>query len=94
MSPVRRILKWSVPVDDNPHEIGRGPVVHVACQSRPDSIEVWTDEFDTQGRVPTRVAQVYGTGHPIPADLQHVGSVLTFGGQLVWHVLAEPVMAP
>ena len=28
----RRILKWNVPVDDNRHSIGGGPVVHVASQ--------------------------------------------------------------
>lgn len=88
MNPVRRVLKWNVPVDDKPHPIGRGEVVHVACQFDASEVQVWTDEVD--GDYPRqRFAQVHGTGHPVPADLQHVGSVVAADGHLVWHVFAE-----
>ena len=79
-----RVLKWSVPVDDHPHEIGLGKVMHVACQSTPDSVEVWTLEL---GEPHTMLAQVFGTGQPLPGSVQqHLGSTVTAGGALVWHV--------
>lgn len=79
-----RVLKWSVPVDDRPHPIGAGPVLHVACQNGPDSVEVWTLEFDEPG---TQQARVFGTGHPLPGSVEeHLGSTVTADGALVWHL--------
>ena len=94
----RRVLRWTVPVDDQPWRIGTGPVVLVACRNderiargEPRSVEVWTDEtlhddwpeVDTSG---WRRAQVYGTGQPVPAGAKHLGSALDAGGRLVWHL--------
>lgn len=82
-----RVLKWSVPVDDQVHEIGAGPLVHVGCQGDPDQVQVWTLETDPTGpagpaRIPVRV---HGTGEPLPGDVEeHVGS--TIAGPFVWHV--------
>lgn len=85
----RRILKWTVSVDDRDHPIGSGRVVLVACQFSSRSVQVWTDEpHDTE--VEPRPARVYGTGQPLPADDEHIGSATTDNG-LVWHVLARPV---
>lgn len=81
---MKRVLKWSVPVDSQPHPIGAGPVLHVACQSAVDSVEVWTLEPDEPG---TRFAQVFGTGLLLPGSVQkHIGSAVTAGGALIWHV--------
>lgn len=87
MSDARRVLKWAVPVDDRPHEIGAGPVVLVACQDGPDVVQVWTDE-SAGGQVETRSARVYGTGQYVPAGGGHLGSVTA--GSLVWHVFGSP----
>lgn len=79
-----RVLKWNVPVDDKPHEIGGGHVLLVACQHGPESVQVWTVELDEPR---TLLAQVFGTGQPLPGSVQaHVGSAVTAGGELVWHV--------
>lgn len=79
-----RVLKWDVPVDDRPHVIGRGTVVHVACQDSPDVVQVWTEEHDETRRTS---AQVFGTGQPITGTpAVHLGSTVTAGGALVWHV--------
>ena len=76
-----RVLKWNVPVDDRPHEIGGGPVTLVACQDGdPGMVQVWTAE---SGQMPV-LAQVHGTGHLITDDSHIVGSVIVHG--LVWHV--------
>lgn len=87
----KRVLKWIVPVDDEPHEIGGGPVVHIACQNGPGLVMVWTEEPTNPSR-PTepRTAQVYGTGHEVPDRLVHLGSTLALDGALVWHCYAEP----
>lgn len=81
-----RVLKWVVPVDDQPHKIGTGPVLHVACQQGPESVEVWTREGPEP--VQHRPVRVYGTGQPLPARWAHIGSAVTAGGALVWHVFA------
>ena len=83
----RRILKWTIPVDDQDHPIGPGPVVHVASQ-RDDSrfVQVWTDEPDAE-HVDVTSARVYATGQPLPTGDEILGTAVVMGGQLVWHVL-------
>lgn len=80
-----RVLKWNVGVDDRVHEIGSGPVVHVACQGRYDTVQVWTIEAGDS--TPERRVQAFGTGQSLPGDIgPHLGSVLTMNGALVWHL--------
>lgn len=81
---MRRILKWTVPVDDRPHNIGGGRVVRVDCQYGPQSVQVWTDELNEDGQA--RLVQVFSTGQPVPATFgEHLGSAMHSG--LVWHVI-------
>lgn len=84
---MKRVLKWTVPVDDEWHDIGGGDVVGVACQTGPDVIQVWTEEWE--GTTLVRSARVFGTGHVVPMDKNHVGMVLAAGGRLVWHVYTD-----
>lgn len=78
-----RVLKWNVPIDDQPHEIGGGRVLHTACQYGPESVQVWTLEH---GWEPHIHAQVFGTGQPLPDSTHsHIGSTVAPHG-LVWHV--------
>lgn len=87
------IYKFSVPVDDQPHKIElSGDIVHVDCQSSPDSVEFWAIHYgDNVSRA--RWFQVYGTGHFLPDNfVDVVGSVVvrTPGiepGRLVWHLV-------
>jgi hypothetical protein len=87
-----RVLKWDVPVDDHVHRIGSGDIIHVACQSSPDVVQVWTEEVD-EPNLDRRVT-VVGTGHVYPSNKvddenghwHAVGTALTNIG-LVWHVL-------
>lgn len=87
---MKHVLKWSVPVDDNDHPIGGGKVVMVACQAGPDVVQVWTEEWRGVDPLPRR-ARVYGTGQPVPLHDEHLGSVVTAGGRLVWHVYGGAV---
>lgn len=92
MTTTMRVLKWSVPVDDQEHKIGVGPVVHVACQYGPESVQVWTLEcvdgdFTTW---PKQTVRAFGTGQPIPEGWYAVGSASAAGGALIWHLFAAP----
>lgn len=80
----KRVLKWPVPVGDQLHPIGAGPVVLVATQGAVDEVVVWTEETRDGG---TRFVRVYGTGHEIPEASRHLGSVVA--GIFVWHVYEE-----
>ena len=48
-------------------------------------LEDWMEKPD---RYETRTFHIFGTGHPIPdaPKLQHVDTLVTAGGSLVWHV--------
>ena len=69
----KRVLKWSIAVDDSVGVVGGGKVVHVASQNPPYLIEVWTEEFGVE--VPRRV-QVFG--YPVQGNL-HGRSRFTYG---------------
>ena len=78
---MKRVLKWNVPVDDREHPIGAGPVMHVACQSTIDVVQVWTLEDDHVREVVA--ARVFATGQPLP---EGVGADHHLGSVLIWHV--------
>ncbi len=81
----KRVLKWIIPVDVQPHHIGTGAVVLVATQHAVvDQVVIWTEETGTAA---TRTVRVYGTGHEIPEASRHLGS--TIAGPYVWHVYEE-----
>lgn len=85
---MKRVLKWTIPVDDQRHEMGAGRVIHVECQGTPNTVQVWTEEVGKN--VGTVEVQIYGTGHTYPDDGEAVGSTLIWVNEtaLVWHVVA------
>lgn len=90
-----RILKWPVPIDDQEHEIGPGPVVHVGINIGDPhivdrSVCVWTIEPDQPINAPRQVALVVGTGQPFDGwAWKHAGSVIA--PLFVWHVMTRHV---
>jgi hypothetical protein len=40
---------------------------------------------------PKRTIAAFGSGHSVPAGVQHLGSAVCAHGQGVWHLYAEPV---
>lgn len=101
MSTRVRVLKWPLPIDDEPHEIGGGDVLLIDRADLgvgPKALEVWTrelvDDEELQPTLPTRTAQVYSTGQLVDGAQQHLGSFVDrvpFLGtpsyrSLVWHV--------
>lgn len=82
---MRTIWKISVPVDDQRHifDLPPGPIVHAGRQHRSGQVEVWVEVDSDQPPEPIAF-QCYGTGHPIPADADYIGT--SIDGPFVWHV--------
>jgi hypothetical protein len=91
----RRVLRYDVPVDDQPHLVGGGRVLHVGSQfPRPTGtpqVALWCEEElheDWPGSEPLRPqrwVQVFGTGDRLPdAAFRHLGTAL--GAGLVCHL--------
>lgn len=86
---MRRIFRFEVPVDDQPHRIAlnAGPIA-IGCR-QPDRVEFWAiHDDDPESFVGHRTFIVVGTGHPLPARVRAVhGTAVAPGGQLVWHLV-------
>lgn len=79
------IWRYEIPVDDRWHPLQlSGEILHVDCRNM-RTIEVWALHTDEPAE--TRSFRVYGTGQPMPDNLDHVGTALAPGGQLVWHLM-------
>lgn len=79
------IWRYEIPVDDRWHPLQlSGEILHVGCRN-PHAVEVWARHTD--GASDIRSFRVYGTGQSMPDNLEHVGTALAPGGQLVWHLM-------
>lgn len=78
------IYRYEVPVDDRWHPLQlSGRIVHVDCRD-PRAVEVWA--LHTRASAVIRTFRVYGTGQPLPPDIQHIRTAIAPGGELVWHL--------
>ncbi len=83
-----KVLRWSLPVDDQIHEFElRGPIVHVAARQL-DMVDLWEVADDRRRPVKVRM-QAYGTGQEVLHGARYIGTALAAGGALVWHVFAD-----
>jgi hypothetical protein len=75
-------------VDDQWHTLNlTGPVLHVDARYD-NAVDVWV--LHTEGPTTVHRFRVFGTGHPLPDNVKHVGSALTGpGGMLVWHLFED-----
>lgn len=83
--PVRRMYRYVVPIDDQPHvfPLDHSPVAVAA--SGAFSVEFWCEH--TEGAPPVKRAfQVFGTGQPLPDDARWVGTCPRVEAGLVWHL--------
>lgn len=79
------IWRYEIPVDDRWHPLQlSGEILHVDCRNM-HAVEVWARHTD--GPQTIRSFRVYGTGQSMPDNLEHVGTALAPGGQLVWHLM-------
>lgn len=87
------VYKYDLPITDDVIEIDMpvgAQILHLGWQpTNARQVQMWAlVDPDPTHPVQHRRFRIYGTGHPIPNphELRHVGTVLTFDGQLVWHV--------
>lgn len=100
MSGGSRVLRWTVPVDDQAHVTNAaGPVLRVAAHREFfTEVEFWTLEAaDSHRQAPgsrPRVVRVFGTGQPVPAGYKWLGTAERTEQGLVWHLFertADPL---
>lgn len=84
MSGERRMYRYVVSVDDQPHTVAlsHSPVAVAAIGAF--SVEFWAEH--TEGETVNRAFQVFGTGHPLPGDARWVGTCPRTEAGLVWHL--------
>lgn len=87
-----RMLRFTVPVDDQPHEYDLpGEIKHVGSKTV-NAVELWVLEDPTYG-VSRHLFQVVGTGHEVPDGWTYVGTaVVGRDGALVWHLFEWTVL--
>lgn len=79
------IWRYEIPVDDRWHPLQlSGRIVHVGCRNM-HAVELWA--LHTDQPTVTRTVGVYGTGQALPDNVQHLGTAIAPGGQLVWHLV-------
>jgi len=85
----RRIFRYEVPVDDQPHAFTlRGNPLAVEAISRGFldwAVAFWAENDETQSPC-EQTFQVFGTGQPLPDDAEWVGTCSRTEGGLVWHL--------
>jgi hypothetical protein len=84
-APLRRMFRYTVPVDDQPWPFDlTGDPVAVAVGFTVDEVEFWAEHTEGTPKKARRF-QVFGTGHPLPANARWVGTCPRVSG-LVWHL--------
>lgn len=87
---MKRVFKWTVPVDDMDHPIGGGKIVVAGCPEGPGAVQVWTAEDTRRTSLKPRWVRVYGTGHAVPDGDLHLASARHEATGLVWHLYGSP----
>lgn len=83
-----KILKYTVPVDDQWHTIeGVSTPLKVGSQ-KSNEVQFWAWPRDNVAAYEYRV---YGTGHEVPDDAAYVGTTTDAGGFFVWHLVRRAV---
>lgn len=84
---MKTIYKYTLDANNTVLEMPMGAKV-LSVASQGDDLCLWA-KVDTEDPIEQRTFEVYGTGHPMPDDdehLQFLGTALMHGGSLVWHV--------
>lgn len=87
---------WKVEIELADHQVVQIPrcseILHVAEQR--DHFALWFRCNPSEPLVPYDVV-IRGTGHPLPDNPPpYVGTLVTVGGALVWHVFAGLAVMP
>lgn len=85
MTGDRRMFRYVVSVDDQPHVIplSHSPVAVAAIGAW--SVEFWAEHTEGAPQI-KRAFQVFGTGHPLPEGAKWAGTCARTGEGIVWHL--------
>lgn len=84
---MRRILKYTVPVDDQSHTFElTGDVLHVSPTPLGEVVEFWA-EHDDEAPEFMRTYQVIPTGQEMPRCSRWIGTGRASRLKLVWHLV-------
>ena len=88
----RAVHRYEVPIGGWHGFDLTGPILHVDTRTI-TTVEFWALATDTPARF--REFAVFGTGQELPPDgIRHVGTTLSAGGSLVWHLFERTGSAP
>lgn len=90
----KTVLRYEVPIDDQPHtfRLTHGPhKVATKTIGPTHRVEFWVEyhEHPDFATAVQRTFQVYGTGHPIPSEARLIDTTERLDG-LVWHLYELP----
>lgn len=86
---MERILRETVPVDDKWHDFTLyGPIGSLLACRQPNRVDLWWHHKPPAAPVRWSLI-VVGTGHQVPQrpGVEWLGTAVTAGGDLVWHLL-------
>ena len=86
--PARRMYRYEVPVDDEPHTITSTSTPPLRVEATADSrvVEFWAIDGGQFPAATTRVYQVFGTGQAVPPGAVWRGTTSRTPHGLVWHL--------
>jgi hypothetical protein len=79
-----RVLKWPITLASWAQKVGSGEVLHVGIDSK-GRMMVWTWGAYQDDAIETREIEVFGTGHIVPPNYVHLGTVID-SRDFVWHI--------
>jgi hypothetical protein len=85
----RRVFRYEVPVDDEPHVfdlVSNVPVLHVNVTASVGLVEFWAEDYGGDLLTTRRAFQVFGTGQALPDGAQWRGTCDRTPEGLVWHL--------
>ena len=84
----RTVWKFPLQIDDVQGVLmpSGAKILYVAVQ---DGVLCLWALVDPDAAKTIRTFLIVGTGHPAPTDAEHVGSGISHGGNLVWHVFED-----
>lgn len=89
---MKRIFKYELNLADRQEvEVPRGGIM-LSVVNQSDCVMVYALVDDSVKEKERREFCIFGTGHPVDIELDkyaYLGTVVTVGGKLVWHVFVK-----
>lgn len=89
--PDRRMYRYTVPVDNEAHEVEMSSTTDPVAVAASDGlrVEFWAECLRRAPQA-RRSFRVFGTGDPLPDDARWAGTCARTSDGLVWHLYEVP----